>query len=58
MSASGIREFWRDQRGQDMIEYALLVAVVAITCGAVLVPVSPTISVIFSKIVSVVEKNQ
>jgi Flp pilus assembly pilin Flp len=58
MSASGIREFWRDQRGQDLIEYALLVAVVAITCGAALVPVTPTISVIFSKIVSVVEKNQ
>jgi Flp pilus assembly pilin Flp len=58
MSASGIREFWRDQRGQDLIEYALLVAVVAITCGAALVPVTPTISVIFSKIVSVVAKNQ
>ncbi len=47
----------RDDRGQDMIEYALLVAVVAITCGAALVPVTPTISVIFSKIISVVGKN-
>lgn len=52
------REFVNDERGQDMIEYALLVAVVAITGGAVLTPVTPSISTIFSKVVSVVAKNQ
>jgi Flp pilus assembly pilin Flp len=33
MSALGIREFLRDLRGQDLIGYALPVALVAITCG-------------------------
>ena len=50
------KEFLRDDRGQDLIEYALLVAVVAITGGAALVPVAPSISVIVSKVVSVLAK--
>jgi Flp pilus assembly pilin Flp len=58
MFTTRVREFSGDQRGQDLIEYALLVAVVAITCGAALVPVTPSISVIFSKIISVVAQNQ
>ncbi len=47
-----------DERGQDLAEYALLAAVVAVTCGAALLPVAPSISVICSKIISVVAKNQ
>lgn len=47
-----IRRLWLDRRGQDLIEYALMAAVVAVAAGAVFPPVSGSISVIFSKIVS------
>jgi len=46
-------EFWRETRGQDMIEYALMAAVVAVAVGAILPPVAPAISTVFSKIRSV-----
>ena len=39
-------------RGQDLIEYALLAAAVAVAGGAVLPPVSGQVSVIFSKVTS------
>lgn len=40
-----------DTRGQDMIEYALMAAMVAIACGAILPPMTPAISVIYSKVI-------
>ncbi len=46
-------EFWRDDGGQDLIEYALMAATVAIACAGFLSPfVTPGISSIFSKITS------
>jgi pilus assembly protein Flp/PilA len=47
------REFWRDTRGQDLIEYALMAGFVAVAAGAVMPSVSSSISTIFSKIGSV-----
>ncbi len=47
-----------EERGQDLIEYALLVAVVAITGGAAISPLTPHISTIYSKIVSCLAKHQ
>ena len=44
----------RDARGQDMIEYALMAAAVAVGTGALLPTVTASISTIFSKVVSVV----
>jgi Flp pilus assembly pilin Flp len=45
--------FWLDKRGQDMIEYALLAASIAIVVAGFLPPtIMPAISTIFSKIVS------
>jgi Flp pilus assembly pilin Flp len=41
-----------DRDGQDLIEYALLAAAVAVAAGAVMPPVTGQISTIFSKIVS------
>ena len=41
-----------DGRGQDLIEYALLASLVAVSAGAVMPPVTGQISVIFSKITS------
>jgi Flp pilus assembly pilin Flp len=44
-------KLWRDQSGQDMIEYALLVAFVCVSGVAVLpVTVMPTFLIIWSKV--------
>lgn len=44
---------WRDTRGQDLIEYALMAGFVAVAAGAIMPNVSSSISTIFSKIDSV-----
>jgi pilus assembly protein Flp/PilA len=45
--------FCKDQRGQDLIEYALLAATIAIVVAGFLPPsVMPSVSTIFSKITS------
>ena len=44
----------RDERGQDMVEYALLAGFIAVAAGAILPGISDGISVIFSKMASVV----
>lgn len=46
-------QIWRDARGQDLIEYALLAGFVAVAAGALMPGVATNISVIFSKIGSV-----
>jgi len=44
---------WRDVHGQDMIEYALLAAALAVVVAGFLPPqIMPAVSSIFSKIVS------
>ena len=44
---------WREQRGQDLIEYALLAAAIAIVVAGFLPPqVMPSVSTIFYKITS------
>lgn len=45
------RTLWRNRRGQDLIEYALMAGFVAIAAGAAMPGVSTRISTIFSKIV-------
>jgi len=44
---------WRDRRGQDLIEYALMAGFVAVAAGAAFPPVADTLSEIFSKVQSV-----
>jgi Flp pilus assembly pilin Flp len=45
--------FVRDRRGQDMIEYALLAATIAIVVAGFLPPsIMPSVSTIFSKLTS------
>jgi Flp pilus assembly pilin Flp len=46
-------KIWKDKRGQDLIEYALMVGFVAVTAGAIMPGVATSISTIFSKITSV-----
>ena len=44
---------WTDNRGQDLIEYALMAGFVAVAAGAIMPGVATSISKIFSKISSV-----
>jgi pilus assembly protein Flp/PilA len=43
---------WRDDHGQDLIEYALMAGFVAVAAGAIMPGVSSNISKIFSKVAS------
>jgi len=48
-----IARLWSEQAGQDMIEYALLAAALALVVAGFLPPqVMPSVSTIFSKISS------
>ncbi len=44
---------WKDCRGQDLIEYALLGAFVTVAAGAVSPGIASNINVVFSKVNSV-----
>jgi pilus assembly protein Flp/PilA len=48
-----IMSLGRDERGQDLIEYALMAGFVAVAAGAIMPGVSSSISTIFSKVGSV-----
>jgi Flp pilus assembly pilin Flp len=48
-----LAKVWRDERGQDLIEYALMAGFVAVAAGAIMPGVADSISTIFSKISSV-----
>jgi len=44
---------WRDRRGQDLIEYALMGGFVAVAAGAIMPGVSTSVSTIFGHVGSV-----
>ena len=46
-------QIWRDRRGQDLIEFALLAGFVAVAVGAVMPDLASSINIIFSKVNSV-----
>jgi pilus assembly protein Flp/PilA len=46
-------KIWKDQNGQDLIEYALMAGFVAVAAGAIMPGVATSISTIFSKVASV-----
>jgi pilus assembly protein Flp/PilA len=46
-------KIWKDRRGQDLIEYALMAGFVAVAAGAIMPGVASSISTIFSKVASV-----
>jgi len=46
-------QIWRDNRGQDLIEYALMAGFVAVSAGALMPSISASISTVFSKVGSV-----
>ena len=47
-------QIWKDTRGQDMIEYALMAGFVAVAAGAIMPSVATSISTIFSEVASVI----
>ena len=49
-----VSELASDERGQDLTEYSLIAAFVAVAAGVALPDVANSISVIFSKLSSVV----
>ncbi len=46
-------QIWKDNRGQDLIEYALMAGFVAVAAGAIMPGVASSINVIFSKVNSI-----
>ena len=46
-------QVWKDTRGQDLIEYALMAGFVAVAAGAIMPGVATSLSQIFSKVASV-----
>jgi len=46
-------KIWKDKRGQDLIEYALMAGFVAVAAGALMPTVASSISTVFSNISSV-----
>ena len=47
---------WKDTRGQDLIEYALMAGFVAVAAGAVMPSVAGSISTVFSKVSSLMSR--
>jgi pilus assembly protein Flp/PilA len=43
-------KLWRDTRGQDLIEYALMAGFLAVASGAIMPGVASSISAVFSKV--------
>jgi len=48
-------KLWTDNRGQDLIEYALMAGFVAVAAGAIMPGVASSVSTIFSKVGSVLK---
>jgi pilus assembly protein Flp/PilA len=46
-------KLWRDTRGQDLIEYALMAGFVAVAAGAIMPGVASSINVVFSEVNSI-----
>jgi len=46
-------KIWRDEQGQDLIEYALMAGFVAVAAGAIMPNIASSISTVFSQVGSV-----
>jgi Flp pilus assembly pilin Flp len=46
-------QVWQDNRGQDLIEYALMAALVAAMAGAIMPGAASSVNTIFSRVNSV-----
>ena len=50
-------KFWKDSRGQDLVEYALAAGLVAVAAVAAMPALSSTVSTVFTKIGSIINNN-
>jgi Flp pilus assembly pilin Flp len=48
--------FCRDERGQDLVEYALMAGFVSVAGGAAFPPIAGSVSSIFSKVMAVLDR--
>jgi pilus assembly protein Flp/PilA len=48
---------WRDEQGQDLVEYALAAGMVAVAAVAAMPALSSTVNTVFSKIGSIITAN-
>jgi Flp pilus assembly pilin Flp len=51
--ALSLKQSWKNKRGQDLIEYALMAGFVAVSAGAIMPNIANSISIIFSAVASV-----
>jgi pilus assembly protein Flp/PilA len=49
--------FWKDTRGQDLVEYALAAGLVAVAAVAAMPSLSTTVSNVFAKIGSIIDST-
>jgi pilus assembly protein Flp/PilA len=49
-----IKNFWHDEQGQDLVEYALAAGMVAVAAVAAMPALSTTVNNVFSKIGSII----
>ena len=43
-----LKSFWREDRGQDVVEYTLLMAAMALACAALLIPMQTEVGGIWT----------
>jgi Flp pilus assembly pilin Flp len=48
---------WKDRRGQDMVEYALLVGFITVAVAATFPPVGSGLTTIFSRLTSLLNQS-
>jgi pilus assembly protein Flp/PilA len=49
--------FWTDERGQDLVEYALAAGLVAVAAVACMPTLSTTVSTVFTKIANIINTS-
>ncbi len=49
--------FWNDERGQDLVEYALAAGLVAVAAVAAMPALSTTVNNVFAKIGSIITSS-
>ncbi|HEX3744099.1 MAG TPA: Flp family type IVb pilin [Bryobacteraceae bacterium] len=57
MMKRSIRNFWRDRRGQDLVEYALAAGMVAVAAVASMPPLSAMMTNVFNAIGNLIQNN-
>jgi pilus assembly protein Flp/PilA len=50
-----LRAFWKDQQGQDLVEYALIAALLALAAVATMPTLGTSINAVFTKITTTLD---